>query len=424
MKKIIATLLATAMTFATVGSLAACGGDDDNGKTIKVWAPAASINAYKELVADFKTDNPDYKDWNIVFENKEEGIVQGSMSDPKAGANIFFFPSDHLNNFAFQLQCLQPLTKEYEDLVKERDNADSVSFVTKTIADRECVCAFPATDDNGYFLWYDSSIAGIEDNLDTWDKLVAFAKEKNKKVLFNYGDTYYAASFFLGTGTTFDYKDDQLKEYVTDVDGAPGKLGGAAYMRYFTPTAMGTGNNQVILQTDPSSGLAEAFKNNTIVAGVGGTWVKESIKNAVGDKYSNIKTAVLPKFTTTGADEYYMKSFIGSKYCGVNSNKSEEQIIVSLAFANYLTSEKGQQIRYNSTGAGPTNKAVNATQAVTDDPVLATYRAQKAHGYAQKDQPSEFWNGINAFVTNIAAGKTKPADLQTALNKIAADLRK
>ncbi len=422
MKKLIASLLATTMVLTAVGGLVACGGDEDNGKTIKIWAPANSINAYKALVPGFKEANPDYKDWTFKFENKEESLVQAGLADPKAGANIFFFPSDHLCNLAFKLKCLQPLTPEYETLVKARDGADSVDFVTKTEGGKESLYAFPATDDNGYFLWYDSTLLD-ESDLETWDSLVDAAKREKKTILYNYKNTYYAASFFFGTGTEFDYVDNQLKEYRTNVDGPEGQLGGAAYMRYFTPSYMGTGKDQVILASDPDSALAEAFNNKTIVAGVGGTWVKQSVMNALGDDYSRIKTAVLPKFTTNGEDEYYMESFIGNKYCGVNSTKSEEQIVVSLAFANYLTGEVGQQARYNATGAGPTNTTVKATETVQNDPILATYRAQKEHGYPQRDQGTAFWEGINKFVEQISLGTTTQTNLKAQLDKLASSLR-
>lgn len=421
MKKLLATLLASTMALSAIGGLVACG-DEDDGKTIKIWAPAASISGYEALVAGFKEENPDYKDYRFKFEPKEENDVQAGLSDPQAGANIFFFPSDHLNNLAYKLKCLQPLTEEYVQQVNDRDSEETIELATKNYDGEDVLYAFPATDDNGYFLWYDSSKLETED-IATWDSLIAAAKANNKKVLFNYGNSYYAPAFFFGAGVTFDYTDDKLTEYATNVDGALGQKAAAAYLKYFQPSYIGTGDKQVILDSDPSGSLGVAFANGSIVAGVGGTWCTKSVKDATKENYSNIKTAALPSFTASG-ETYKMGSFIGGKYCGVNSTKSREQIIVSLAFANYLTGEVGQQARYDSTGAGPTNKAVAATEAVQNDPILATYRAQKEScGYAQKDQPSTFWEGINEFVKGIVNGKTTSTNIKSKLTTLASNMR-
>lgn len=421
MKKLLATLLASTMALSAIGGLAACGGEDD-GKTIKIWAPAASISGYEALIADFKEENPDYKDYKFKFEPKEESDVQSALSDPQAGAHIFFFPSDHLNNLAYKLKCLQPLTEEYVAQVEARDSEESISLGTKNYDGSDVLYAFPATDDNGYFLWYDSTKLGASD-IATWDALIEAAKANEKKVLFNYGNSYYAPAFFFGAGVTFDYTDDKLTEYATNVDSALGEKAAAAYLKYFQPSYLGTKEKQVVLDSDPSGSLGVAFANGSIVAGVGGTWCTKIVKDALKDKYSNIKTAPLPSFTASG-ETYNMGSFIGGKYCGVNSAKPRDQIVVALAFANFLTGEVGQQARYNSTGAGPTNKAVAATEAVQNDPVLATYRAQKEScGYAQKDQPSTFWEGINEFVKSIVEGKTTASNIKAKLSTLAKNMR-
>ena len=422
MKKLLSVLLASTMALSVAGGLAACG-DGDDRNTIKIWAPAASISGYKALINGFKEENPDYKKYTFKFENKEENDVQGALSDPKAGAHVFFFPSDHLNNLAYKLKCLQPLPETYVAAVTARDSKETVDLVTKNYdGTKDQIYAFPATDDNGYFLWYDSSKIGATD-IATWDSLIAAAKAKNSKVMFNYGDSYYAPSFFFGAGVTFDYTDDTLEEYDTNVDSAEGIAAAGAYIKYFSSSYIGTGDKAVIVDKNPTSALAEAFANGSIVAGVGGTWVAPSVKKAMGDRYSNIKTAKLPSFTN-GNNTYNMGSFIGGKYCGVNAAKPAEQIEVALAFANYLTGEVGQQARYDSTGAGPTNKVVAATDAVVNDPILATYRAQKEScGYPQKDQPSTFWEGINAFVKEIVGGKTTATNVGTKLEKLAKSMR-
>ena len=60
MKKILATLLASAMAFTAIGGLAACGGSDDSGPVLKVWCPQEAISGYEKIVPQFKEKYPDY----------------------------------------------------------------------------------------------------------------------------------------------------------------------------------------------------------------------------------------------------------------------------------------------------------------------------------------------------------------------------
>ncbi len=432
MKKLLSILLATATAVTACAGLAACKPD---GPSITVWAPAASIEGYKELVSGFKEANPDYAGWDIKFQNQEEGDVQGKMTDPTVGPNIFFFPSDHFVNFKNKLKCLQPLGTYAAD-VKTRDSEDSVNFVTRDSA----VYAFPATDDNGYFLWYDSTMVtteqdtAIQNGTATLDDLIGIAKAKgNKRILFNVGNGYYAISFFIGMGCTMDYTDDTLTTYQTDTD-TTGAAAGTAYAYYLSAAVNGSGDSAIIVDEDPNAKLGPGFAAGTAFAGIGGSWMTAGIEKEMtnaGKDFSKIKTAVLPKFnagTVAAPDWKPMGSFTGSKYCGVNSTKGEDEIKVSLAFANYMTNKDGQLKRYQTTHAGPTNKDLNANNtSVMQDTVLATYRKQKSitNGWkSQKDQPGGFWDGYGKnYVKKILEGTISGAAVQTELTTLANSLR-
>lgn len=418
-RKLLSVLLASVSAFSVCGALAACGGDSKT--TITVWAPAAAIDGYKALVDGFKEEYPDYAGWTIRFENKEEDSVQGSLSDPKAGANIFFFPADHLSNLAFNLKCLQALPTSYAEQVEARDKEETVAYASRTKDDKKSIYAFPATDDNTYFLWYRND--KLEDSdVETLDALLSAAKAQDSHFLWNYGSSFYAISFFIGTGNSFDYvnPDNRALGYETDINNENGLKAADAYIRYLADdTYKGT-----ISDLSADSGLGVGLKDGSLVAGIGGTWVLKSVKTAMGDNFDKISTAPLPSFQTSDVavgNTYKMGSFNGGKFCGVNSAKDPDQIVASLAFANYLTSKKGQEARYNATNSGPTNKEVY--EQVKDDPILQTVKAQRESCvYEQQDQPSAFWNGINAFANQIVQGATTASNVESKLNELAESL--
>ena len=59
--------------------------------------------------------------------------------------------------------------------------------------------AFPMTADNGYFMYYDSSVFSAED-VKSLDKMLEVAGTAGKKVFMDLSNGWYIASFFLGAG--------------------------------------------------------------------------------------------------------------------------------------------------------------------------------------------------------------------------------
>ena len=403
-----ASILATAMAVSAIGGLIACGDEESGGPELKVWAPGQSISTYEALAKKFQEENPQYANYNIKFEPVEEGGVQTNMGkDPSTGAAVFFFPSDHLYKLN-RSKVLQPLTTEYETIVKGRDVEYAWDFATV----EQKIMAFPATNDNGYFLYYDKTFYTNPEDVKSLDTMQAKAKDEEKHISFNYGDVYYSSSFFIGAGVTFDYKDHTMTEYHTTLDSDAGRAATKAYLKYFNPPLNNDykANNKVITNGD----LATGFADGTYVAGVAGTWEWSNIKAAMekaGKNPDNIATAVLPDFEVDGTT-YHMGTFYGAKYCGVNRQKDRDTIVASLALASYFTSKEGQLARYGATYSGPSNIEAATDPTIVADPRLAAYRAQIAQkGYVQHDQSGDFWSpsGFGNLANKIATGSIKDA---------------
>lgn len=433
MKKVLSILLAAATALTVCGGLAACGGDGgDDANTITVWAPENSLGSettggYKSMVAGFKEAYPDYAKYNIKFVAKSEGDAKGAIgNNAKGAADVFFFASDHYKDLV-AANVLQPLSDDIANQVKARDAQGTYEFVTG--ADNK-IYAFPTTNDNGFFLWYNDTILSATD-VESLDTMLAKCKEKNVHMHFNYSDAWYSASFFFGMGCEFNY--DEEGHYVGEANTAAGKAAAKAMFKYadsadnknaVNPDGGAKKTDVIMAASSFSAGLADGSYGAAISYVSSYKDIEAAVRAKNTDKttgvvdeasvtafMSHIKATVLPTFKATiegGSEQtYHMGTFYGGKYCGVNRTKSEDKIRVSLALANWFTNQQGQTVRFAADGSGPSNTTVAATQAVQESIGLKAYNAQVALGddtnCVQGAQSDGFWgdSGIKAFAAGV-----------------------
>ncbi len=423
MKKLLATLLASTMALSAVSGLVACGEDE---KTLTVWAPEAAINVYKQRVADWKKDNEQYKDWKVDFVVKAEGEAETDLGvDPTKGADIFFFEAGQIATMESKAY-LQTLTADYSTLIKERDSAASYEPVER--GDR--MIAFPATSDNGYFMYYDKTFFSPTE-VESLDSMLAKMEGTDKKIMFPYDDGYYQVTWFIGTGCTMDWVDEDQTKYFTDIHNTPaGLTAGKASIKY-----LGGHKNKWV--TGGTGRMIQGFGDGTVVAAFSGTWgaqgtaqdgsLKTAIENGTRENknYDEVVGAVKCPTFTFEDKTYQMGSFVGGKYCGVNRYKNNaETITASMSLANYFTDERGQMLRFQATEAGPSNKVVAEKDEVKNNMLLSALAAQNAAGgYAQLSQ-NGLWDAMKAFGTGCWDGTITEAGLQTALNDLATAMAK
>lgn len=432
MKKVIATLLASAMVFSALGGLVACGGDDgDDKNTLVVWAPQAAIAGYESLVAGWKEANPDYAGLNVIFTAVDEGEAETKLNtDAGKGADVFFFEAGQINGLQ-EKNLLQGLGATVTAEIKARDlEADYNPILTNGVA-----MAFPTTADNGYFLWYDNTVISDE-QAETLDGILAAAKAADKNVMFDYANGWYLPSFWFGAGLKMDYEGDT---YVTDIDSAKGQEVAKAVNKYLGPTDNKlSGNNKACIIKHASNfntEIGDGFASGTVAAGIIGTWVADDIQKKMasatrvdGATYDDIKCAKLPTYTL-GNEQVQMGSFMGDKYCGVNAQKKTGNIEASISLANYFTNENGQRVRFEKTQAAPTNRNLRESEAVTaNKAIVAVYEQNKEGGYLQLQQSSNFWTSWETFGNGLykgtAAGATlADADVLTALTTLATTIK-
>jgi len=411
MKKIIALLMAFTLIFA----VAACGnGTEDGGQpttsdsqapaanayVLKVWASQEDQALTRQLFDRFAAANPQYNvsiDLGVVG---EPDAYKTYSEDPAAAADVFFFPNDQLRDFV-NAGGLYEVTRGKSDIVSR--NIDSA--VDAATLDGK-LWGYPATADNGYFLYYDKSVFSEED-VKSLDRMLEVASAAGKRILMGLDNNgWYLASFFLGAGCTLSIGPDGKQ--ICDFNNANGLSAARAIQAFTSHPAYINGDDPVLV-----GGMG-----GSIAAGVSGTWNAEAIQEKLGDNYGATK---LPTFTMDGR-QVQMGSFGGYKLVGVNSMITDsDKLVIAFDFANFLTNEESQLERFNQRAMGPSNANAASNSAVQANIALAALAAQNVFATSQNDVLGEYWTPAGALGTAIV--NQSATDLQALLDNMVSQIQ-
>ncbi len=412
MKKVVKKVIAPALAVAMAASCTVCVSAEEN-ETIKltVWGAEEDQNLLKELTDKFQET---YKDqtFDIQIGVESESTAKDTvLTDVEAAADVYAFADDQISDLV-----------KAGALLKLDDYADALQLAGKTLDDVKAanvdgsieaatvdgsLYAFPRAADNGYFLYYDSSVL-TEEDVASWDSLLAAADKAGKKVGMTLASGWYNASFFYGAGfttglnedgtTTMDWNGTSADGY-TGVDVVKGMLditGNSAFM--------------AIADGDISNQLA----SGNLVACVSGTWDGITAQNVYGDGYAATK---LPTFKV-GDAQVQQGSVAGYKFVGVNGYSENSGWAVLLA--DYISNEEAQQAFFDQRESGPSNKNVAASDSVKENVALGALAQQAEFAQAQK-VGGKYWDPAQTFGELIAQGTLSADDdaaIQEALDNL------
>lgn len=410
MKKIIALLMAVMMT---VTMLAACGSTpkepaapsaapeqptqaetsappaEKEKITLKVWADQGELALIEKLCKEFAAEHTEKE---YIFDYGAVGAVDGKsryLEDPAAAADVFLFADDQLVDLV-KADALYEVTRN-TDAIIAANTPGSINAASY----EGTLYGYPMTSDNGYFLYYDTSVLTDED-LATLDGILAAANAAGKKVHMDISNGWYLASFFIGNGCTLTIQDGKQ---VIDFNSANGLAAAEAIRAFCNDPAFVTGDDSVL-----AGGIGDA-----IACGVSGTWMASAIQEKLGDNYGCCK---LPTFTCDGK-QVQMGSFLGCKIYGVNSQTAYP--VDAMELAEYLTNEKAQIERYQELNYGPSNVNALADETIASNLALQALSAQSEFAISQMVLGG-FWTPAEAFGAELEAHST--ADLQAMLDQL------
>ena len=355
MKKFLAMVLALAMMLTMVASCAMA-----EEVSLRVWVgDNADIDWINTVIANFQAANPD-KTYKIEVGVQTEGdCSKVVLTDPTAAADVFTFAGDQFNSL-YNAGALQQVVIDPEAVIAA-NTPESVAAATGVDGN---LYAYPATADNGYFMFYNKEYF-TEEDVQTLDGMMAKAAEAGKKVGFPMSNAWYFYSFFKGAGLDMTVSEDGVTN-ICNWNATDTPITGVQVVE----ALLAVTSNPGFMEAD-SDPFVAGVKDGTIIAGVSGTWNANVAAEAWGDNYAATK---LPTYTVAD-QQVQMASFSGFKLVGVNA--FSENVGDAMDFAAFMTNEQSQILRFEMRRQGPSNIAALASESVMAEPAIARITATR-----------------------------------------------
>ena len=399
MKKFLAMVLALAMMLTMVASCAMA-----EEVSLRVWVGDNNdIEWINTVIANFQAANPD-KTYKIEVGVQTEGdCSKVVLTDPTAAADVFTFAGDQFNSL-YNAGALQQVVIDPEAVIAA-NTPESVAAATGVDGN---LYAYPATADNGYFMFYNKEYF-TEEDVQTLDGMMAKAAEAGKKVGFPMSNAWYFYSFFKGAGLDMTVSEDGVTN-TCNWNATDTPITGVQVVEALLAVAANPGFMEA--DSDP---FVAGVKDGTIIAGVSGTWNANTAAEVWGDNYAATK---LPTFTVNG-EQVQMSSFAGFKLVGVNAYS--ENVGDAMDFAAFMTNEESQTLRFEMRSQGPSNINAAASDAVQANPAIAALAAQSAYADVQRVGQA-YWDAAAALGKIIVNGNPDNIELQTLLDNCVAGI--
>lgn len=395
--KVVAGVLTAAMAVSLMTGSAYASNLKEDAK-IKVWGSQEDQEMLQDIIENFKEDCPEAAGWTI-----DTAVVSSAdaktevLKDPSVAADVFEFASDQMA----ELQAagvLYRITKDRDEITANNlENAVDAAMV-----DGE-MYGYPNTS-NSFFMYYDKSKYTEDEvkNLDTMlekdlgDGITNFSMDLD--------NGWYTSSFFFGAGCTL-FGEDGADPTQCDFNNEKGVLVGD-YL-------LGLATNPKVKNQDDALLLA-AFQDGTLGATLTGTWNAAAIKESLGD---NFGVTTVPAITLEDGTEVSPSTIVNFNLYGVNAQT--QYPLEAMTFANYLSSEKCQKIRFEVRNSSPTNlNLVNDTELLSSSPAVAVLSEQVKTSTVQPSIPqvSNFWSPMEAFGQDCIAKAVTKDNMQEKLD--------
>ena len=399
MKKILALVLVLVMCLSL---FAGCNKPADDGANqgedlsgtydVTLWVselPGVVELTQKQIDA-FEEANP-----GIVINASIEGVTEADagskvVADVASAPDIYCFAQDQLARLV-QAAALAPLGTNAAKTVTEANDAGSVAAASVA----GTLYAYPMTSDNGYYMYYDTSIISEED-AESMEAIIAACEANGVKFRYALENAWYTASFFFATGCYSNWTMDQDGNFTSIDDTFNSPEGIIAYK-----------GMEKLAQSPCYDSNADIFTDAGVV--ITGIWNANAAAEHFGDKMG---ATDLPSFEVDGTS-YHLGSYTGNKLMGVKpQSDAKKQAVLSL-LAQYLTNETCQMERYDLVQWGPSNLNAQSSESVQSNVSLAALAKQNNYGQPQGQIHGAWWDIAKLLGADAKADK----DPQQSLNE-------
>ncbi|MBE6566615.1 MAG: extracellular solute-binding protein [Ruminococcaceae bacterium] len=415
MSKILALVLVALML---VASFAACApktpdtttpsGGDNNQSTVDIFETLKGtynismwVSEKDGVAAQFQQQIDAFEALHpgIVINAEIEGVTEADagskvVADVATAPDIYCFAQDQLARLV-QAQALAKPASSVATAIKA--NNDKGSVAAATVAGE--LYAYPMTSDNGYFMYYDTSIISEADAEDL-ATLIERCNAAGKKFRFALENAWYTASFFFATGCHSNWTMDAEGNF-NAIDDNFNSDAGLAAMK----------GMQMLAQSACYDSNADIFTDAGVI--ITGIWNAPTAEEHFG---ANLGATDLPSFTVDGKT-YHLGGYTGYKLMGVKPQTDKKKAALLSLLAEYLTGEACQLQRAEAFQWGPSNLVAAQNEVVQSNVSLAAFAKQAANeNCVPQGQIHGSWWDIAKVLGADAKNATSEADLVAALN--------
>jgi arabinogalactan oligomer/maltooligosaccharide transport system substrate-binding protein len=370
--------------------------------SLRVWGADEDEALINEIISSFIAEYGSQANLTITFEaHSESSCKDDILGDVLNAPDVFTFADDQLMAFVAS-GVLKKVPNDGEISGRNLAASNEAASVNGTLY------AYPLTADNGYFLYYNKAVLSDED-VASMDSLLAAASANGQKVFMEMNSGWYMYSFFGNTDMEIGLNDDGISTYcnwnakntnITGVDVAE---------------AMAKIGANPAFTSESNDGFVSGAADGTFVAGISGIWDENGIKEAWGDDYAACK---LPTYTVKG-EQLQMASYAGYKLVGANAYS--KNAAWANKFADWMTNEQNQTLRFEKRGRGPSNTNASGAGAVAQSKAIQALQQQAEYSSLQR-VGGTYWDPASKFGSIMSQGNPSGLDLQTLLNEMVTEI--
>lgn len=374
----------------------------DGVVSLRVWTEEGSMDLMNKMVESFKQKYAGEAQFEFTLEAHADADTRDdALGDIHSAADVFGLPDDQMTSMVGG-GVLEPVPNS--DEIKAANTAEACDAATIN----GTLYAYPMTADNGYFLYYDKRYLSAKD-VETLDGILKVAAKVKKKVTMDWSSGWYMYTFFGNTGMKFGINDDGVTNYC-NWNTKKGDITGLDVAKALLKLA-----ENPYFEHRSGDGFIEGVKKGEVIAGISGVWDAMNIKETWGADYGAVK---LPTYTCAGR-QIQMASFTGYKAVGVNYYCKNKEW--ALKFADWITNEENQTLRFVEKNQGPSNIKAAASEEVKKIPAIQAVIEQSQYGSLQR-VGNNYWAPFDTFSKKMLAGGLTDKELQKLMDDLVAGI--
>lgn len=365
---------------------------------LKLWGSQDDQYYLQEAIRMFQEEYPEAAGWTI-----DTAVISSAdakdevLKDPAAAADVFEFASDQLASLV-DAGTLYKITTDRATV--EADNIENAVAAACIGAD---LYGYPSTS-NSYFMYYDKSMY-TEEEIKSLDTMLAKDLGGATNFAMDLDNGWYMASFFFGAGCTL-FGENGQDPTECSFNNEKGILAGNYILGLTQNPKVGNYDDTLLLS---------GFADRTLGATITGTWNAEAIEDSLGEDFG---VATFPTVTYGDGSVVQPSPIVNFNIYGVNAQTKYP--LEAMLLANYLTSEKIQELRFAERNSTPVNKNLVANkELLAASPAVATLAAQtELASTVQSSIPqiANFWSPMEAFGQDCIAGAVSEENMQDVLD--------